>query len=131
MEKIVMKNNKLSFLGCLGLACFLTSLSVYAAPRSYHGDAVSYLKNYAISVCIAKGYSATEVKNDAAAAARGYSEFGEYSLEAHSAVRNLAQQFLARHYGSMSGEPMTLAKCIDLYHSRELDSIIEKYKDKK
>lgn len=38
-----------------------------------------YLRNYALSVCIAEGYSAKEVKNDAAAAARGYMEFGDYS----------------------------------------------------
>jgi hypothetical protein len=30
----------------------------------------------------------------------------------------------------MSGEPMTMAKCIDLYHSQELKQIISKYKDK-
>nr|WP_314727999.1 T6SS amidase immunity protein Tai4 family protein [Serratia quinivorans] len=90
----------------------------------------SQLENYALSACIAEGYSAAEVKNDAAAAARGYTEFGNYSLEAHTAVRNLAKQFLARQYDSMSGEPMTMAKCIDLYHSQELKQIISKYKDK-
>lgn len=51
-----MITKKLSYLNCLGLACFFTSLSVYAAPQSNRGDAVSYLKDYAISVCIAKGY---------------------------------------------------------------------------
>ncbi|SMB39788.1 conserved hypothetical protein [Serratia proteamaculans] len=90
----------------------------------------SQLKNYALSTCIAEGYSAAEVKNDAAAAARGYTEFGDYSLEAHTAVRKLAKQFLARQYDSMSGEPMTMAKCIDLYHSQELKKIISKYKGK-
>ena len=30
-------------------------------------------------------------QNDAAAAARGYMEFGDYSLEAHTAVRALAK----------------------------------------
>ncbi|WP_261134482.1 type VI secretion system amidase immunity protein Tai4 [Serratia entomophila] len=89
-----------------------------------------YLKNYALSVCIAEGYSAKEVKNDAAAAARGYMEFGDYSLEAHTAVRALAKEFLAKPYDSMSGEPMTMAKCIDLVHSQALQTIIKKYQGK-
>jgi len=89
-----------------------------------------YLKNYALSVCIAEGYSAKEVKNDAAAAARGYMEFGDYSLEAHTAVRALAKEFLAKPYDNMSGEPMTMAQCIDLYHSQELNTIIKKYQGK-
>lgn len=42
-------------------------------------------------------------QNDAAAAARGYMEFGDYSLEAHTAVRALAKEFLAKPYDSMSG----------------------------
>ena len=70
-----------------------------------------YLRNYALSTCIAQGYQSKEVKNDAAAAARGYLEFGDYSLEAHTAVIALGKTFLAKTYGSQSGEPMTLAKC--------------------
>ncbi|MGP2651189.1 MULTISPECIES: T6SS amidase immunity protein Tai4 family protein [Serratia] len=73
---------------------------------------------------------AKEVKNDAAAAARGYMEFGDYSLEAHTAVRALAKEFLAKPYDSMSGEPMTMAKCIDLVHSQALQAIIKKYQGK-
>lgn len=69
-------------------------------------------------------------QNDAAAAARGYMEFGDYSLEAHTAVRALAKEFLAKPYDSMSGEPMTMAKCIDLVHSQELQAIIKKYQGK-
>ncbi|CAI0725197.1 Uncharacterised protein [Serratia entomophila] len=88
------------------------------------------LKNYALSVCIADGYSAREVKKDAAAAARGYTEFGDYSLEAHTAVRALAKEFLAKPYDSQSGEPMTMVKCIDLVHSQELQVIIKKYQGK-
>lgn len=84
-----------------------------------------YIKNYALSVCVAKGYNSKQVKDDAAAAARGYLEFGDYSLAAHSAVRKLADQFLAKNYSSQSGEAMVLAKCIDFYHSAELDKLVK------
>lgn len=109
----------------------LIAAAGYAAESHSLYRADDYLKNYALSVCIAKGYNAAEVKNDAAAAARGYNEFGGYSLAAHTAVRKLADDYLARHYDSQSGEPMTLAKCIDLYHSKELDSLLKQYRDKK
>ncbi len=105
------------------------TLNANAATKIDHSSA-EYLKNYALSVCIAEGYSAKEVKNDAAAAARGYMEFGDYSLEAHTAVRALAKEFLAKHYDSVSGEPMTMAKCIDLVHSQALQAIIKKYQGK-
>ncbi|MFQ6787149.1 T6SS amidase immunity protein Tai4 family protein [Serratia marcescens] len=108
------------------------TLNVNAATEIDYSPA-EYLKNYALSVCIAEGYSAKEVKNDAAAAARGYMEFGDYSLEAHTAhtaVRALAKEFLAKPYDSMSGEPMTMAKCIDLVHSQALQAIIKKYQGK-
>lgn len=88
------------------------------------------LKNYALSTCIAQGYQSREVKEDAAAAARGYLEFGDYSLAAHTAVRELSKVFLARQYGSQSGEPMTLAKCIDFYHSQQLDKLVKQFKGK-
>ncbi|MFO6501036.1 T6SS amidase immunity protein Tai4 family protein [Serratia marcescens] len=103
------------------------TLNVNAATEIDYSPA-EYLKNYALSVCIAEGYSAKEVKNDAAAAARGYMEFGDYSLEAHTAVRGLAKEFLAKPYDSMSGE--TMAKCIDLVHSQALQAIIKKYQGK-
>ncbi|HEJ8041238.1 type VI secretion protein [Serratia marcescens] len=105
------------------------TLNVNAATEIDYSPA-EYLKNYALSVCIAEGYSAKEVKNDATATARGYMEFGDYSLEAHTAVRTLAKEFLAKHYDSMSGEPMTMAKCIDLVHSQALQAIIKKYHGK-
>ncbi|ELY4672353.1 T6SS amidase immunity protein Tai4 family protein [Cronobacter muytjensii] len=101
--------------------------SVQAIARTAYSPE-EYLKNYALSTCIAQGYESTEVKSDASAAARGYLEFGEYSLEAHTAVIELGKTFLARKYGSQSGEPMTLAKCIDFIHSDELAALIRRYK---
>lgn len=100
-----------------------------------HADRVNYtpehyLKNYALSACLAEGYQSEEVKKDAGAIAGGYLEFGSYSLSAHTAVRNLAKQYLAKNYPSKSGQPMVLAKCIDLFHSKALEDIVIEYKDK-
>lgn len=110
------------------LVCFL--LSSQAIGRVGYSPE-EYLKNYALSTCLAQGYQAEEVKKDASAAARGYVEFGDYSLAAHTAVEKLGKTFLDKTYGSQAGLPMTMAKCIDFYHSRELADLIRKHKAKK
>ncbi|CAO95669.1 Hypothetical protein ETA_06230 [Erwinia tasmaniensis Et1/99] len=89
------------------------------------------LKNYALSTCLSQGYQNKEIKEDAAAAARGYLEFGDYSLAAHTAARELGKTFLDKQYGSQSGAPMTLAKYIDFYHSQQLDKLVKEFKDKR
>ncbi|WP_144817770.1 T6SS amidase immunity protein Tai4 family protein [Enterobacter sp. DE0047] len=109
------------------LGCFL--LSSQAIGRMEYSSE-EYLKNYALSTCLAQGYQAEEVKKDASAAARGYVEFGDYSLEAHTAVEKLGKTFLAKTYGSQAGVPMTMAKCIDFYHSKELADLVKRYKGK-
>ncbi len=114
--------------GLLALGCFL--LSSQAIGRVGYSPE-EYLKNYALSTCLAQGYQAEEVKKDASAAARGYVDFGDYSLEAHTAVEKLGKTFLNKQYESQAGVPMTMAKCIDFYHSKELADLVEKYKDKK
>lgn len=88
-----------------------------------------YLKNYALSSCIADGYQPKEVVNDAVAASNGYKELGSLDIEAYNAAAVLGRQFLAKRYASQSGEKITLMKCIDFYHSRELDLLVRKYAD--
>lgn len=114
--------------GIIAVATVLFFSSQVNAKPEYSAE--QYIKNYALSVCVAKGYNSKEVKDDASAAARGYLEFGDYSLAAHSAVRKLVDEFLAKTYSSQSGESMILAKCIDVYHSAELESIVKQYKGK-
>lgn len=116
---MVIKINKLSF-----LLLFFSASSI--AHVDYNPE--TWLKNYALSTCLAMGYRAQEVKTDAAAAARGYLEFGSYSLAAHTAVKKLAEAWLQKDYPNKTGVAMVAAKCIDLYHSKELSEIVLKYK---
>ncbi|MBZ2400624.1 type VI secretion system amidase immunity protein Tai4 [Erwinia amylovora] len=109
------------------LTILLLTINAYANNKY---SPQTNLKNYALSSCISQGYQSKEVKEDAAAAARGYLGFGDYSLAAHTAVRKLGKAFLAKEYTSQSGEPMTLAKCIDFYHSGQLDKLVKEFKGK-
>jgi hypothetical protein len=89
-----------------------------------------YLKNFALSVCLADGYASAEAHKDSLAAASGYSELGSLPIEAYEDAEALARRFLAKEYKSVSGQPLTLMKCVDLFHSEELDQIARKYSGK-
>lgn len=100
------------------------------SPAS-HGDAsvrrdyspAEYLKNYALAACIADAYRST----DAVAAANGYKELGSLDIEAYNAAATLGRRFLARDYPAKSGERLDLMKCVDLFHSPELDALVRQY----
>ena len=93
-------------------------------------SAVEYLQNFALSVCLADGYTSSEAVKDSLAAAGGYSELGSLPFEAYEEAESLAKQFLKKKYESMTGQQLTLMKCIDLFHSKELALIAKKYSGK-
>lgn len=90
-----------------------------------------HLKNYALSACIAGGYQSSEVVNDATAAANGYKELGSLEIDAYNEALALIKKFLDRDYASASGEKLVLMKCIDLFHSKELDRLVQRYRKKR
>lgn len=104
-------------------------------PSACYGDSIErkrytptqYLKNYALSSCIADGYQAKDVVHDAIAAANGYKELGSLDIDAYNEAAVLGRQFLAKEYQSHSGEKLVLMKCVDFYHSKELDRLARKY----
>jgi hypothetical protein len=117
----------------------LVALALLAAPSSVDAkdtdvrveySAVQYLKNFALSVCISDGYKSEEVVKDSSDAAGGYLEFGGFPMEAYEEAEALGKKYLAREYKSIHGEKLTLMKCIDLFHSKELDQLARKYNKK-
>lgn len=88
------------------------------------------LKNWALSVCTAMVWDKKRVEkvaDDAGAAAGGYFEYSNAPEVAFDQVRALAKKYAHLRYGgSVPGEFNTM-KCIDLYHSQELDRIVKKY----
>lgn len=115
---------------CCALA--LVTTACYGAPSARkHYTAVQYLKNYALSACIADGYQSKEVVNDAVAAANGYKELGSLDIDAYNDVAALVPKFLSRNYMSQSGEKLVAMKCIDFFHSKELDRLARRYAARK
>jgi hypothetical protein len=91
---------------------------------------VQYLKNFALSTCIADGYKSEEVIKDSTAAAGGYLELGRLPFEAYEEAASLGKKFLAKDYQSISGGQLTLMKCVDFFHSKELDRLAKRYSKK-
>ena len=91
---------------------------------------IQYLKNFALSVCISDGYKSVEVAKDSLGAADGYFELGSFPIEAYEEAEALGKGFLTKEYKSIHGEQLTLMKCIDLFHSKDLDQLAKKYSEK-
>jgi hypothetical protein len=85
------------------------------------------LKNHAFAVCIAKGLGPGEAADKAGAAAREYVEHGTFPIEAYTEAAQLSQTFLARDYKNIYGDDLVFIKCLDFYHSVELDRLARKY----
>lgn len=105
------------------------SASAQKSTKKY--SSIQYLKNYALCTCIADGFESKEVINDAAAGARGYLEFGDLPLEAYTQATLLGRNFLKREYKSITEQKLVLMKCIDFYHSKEMDDLEKKYAKKR
>jgi len=115
------------FLGFI-LASILAGAVADAGRVQY--SPIQYLKNFALSVCLADGYRSAEAVKDSLAAAGGYSELGSLPFEAYEEAESLAKQFLAKKYESVSGQKLILMKCVDLLNSQELDQLAAKYSRK-
>ncbi|MGO9422331.1 T6SS amidase immunity protein Tai4 family protein [Roseiarcus sp.] len=85
------------------------------------------LRNWALSRCIAKAFGPGKVKDDANISASAYLEEIRARPEVYEEIDSLVTQALARTAsGSVKGNYNT-KKCIDLYSSKALRQLIEKY----
>jgi hypothetical protein len=111
---------------CAFVAVILVASAAFCQKRPKY-TAVQYLKNYALSTCVADGFRTGDVFKDAAASARGYMELGDLAMEAHTEATTLGRKFLAQEYKSASGTSLTMMKCIDFYNSVELETLAQRY----
>jgi hypothetical protein len=84
------------------------------------------LKNWALSRCL--GRVATDVKSraDAYATASAYLEFGHQGMEEYDAISTLVEKYVSKPYGGSIESAFNTMKCIDLFHSKELDQFVNK-----
>lgn len=85
------------------------------------------LKNWALSRCLGQVYVDDKSSKDANATASAYLEFGRQPLEAYEALSVVVDKYANKKYtGSVHSEFNTM-KCIDLFHSKELDDLASKF----
>jgi hypothetical protein len=84
------------------------------------------LKNWALTVCLGNVMKDPSDQKDANVSASAYLEFSRAKLEDFEKLRQLALKYAALKYsGSIKGN-FNIMKCINLYHSRELNRLVKK-----
>lgn len=90
--------------------------SAAVRERSYY--------NWALAVCLGEVSLCDSLTKDSKATSGAYLEQGELGTEVYEAMHALAKEYAARHYeGSVPGE-FHIKKCIDLFESEELRTLI-------
>lgn len=124
------------FLFSILAVCGLPS-NTFAEPKpvSSQSKTASYsqkdlLKNWAHSICIAQISRDTYNREDAGKTAAAYLEYGKQPLEAYDELRSLVKKYVQFEYAGATGSNFDTMKCIDLYNSKELDSIVRKWTKK-
>jgi Type VI secretion system (T6SS), amidase immunity protein len=95
-----------------------------SVPMTDQYSQKTLLKNWALSVCLAAIAKDADARDDANATASAYLEFGHQKIEAYDALRELALQYAHRKYGGSIKSDFNTMKCIDLFHSKELDRLV-------
>lgn len=119
-----------STLATVCLAILTAAQPVYGQS----GNAQEYsqkllLKNWALSRCLGQVYPNSQSAKDANATASAYLEFGRQPIQVYEALNVIVDKYVNRKYsGSVRNEFNTM-KCIDLFHSKELDTFSSKYSE--
>lgn len=90
------------------------------------GDQKTLMKNWALSVCFARIARDKQTKEDAGLTASAYLENSRQSLEDFDKIEKIVDKFVALEYGGSVKSDYNTMKCIDLFHSKELDRLVTK-----
>ncbi|KPX45543.1 Uncharacterized protein ALO68_04162 [Pseudomonas syringae pv. helianthi] len=119
--------------------CSLTAFTVHAStqPSSPEGMYRTHAQNYkdmVFATCIASAYKlSANVGTDAGSSVTALREWANYDWEkSPEKPREFVDNYLARDYtnplteSEIKGVKFDLLKCLDLYHSQELDEQTKK-----
>ena len=115
----------------LVLLLLATTGAVSASPsggavRASPNQQRRIFKDWTFARCLTKAAGLhTPAGEDAANSAAALLERGRYGIEAYAAAERLVDRQLAKHYGGSTGGSYTTLKCIDLFHSAELDALVQ------
>ena len=92
----------------------------------YNYSQKTLLKNWALSRCLGRVATDEKSRGDAYATASAYLEFGHQGMDVYKKLDVLIDKYAGKSYhGSIQSDFNTM-KCIDLFHSKELDQVVNK-----
>ncbi len=92
-------------------------------PKTSHDSQKTLLKNWALSICLAQVAQDERTAKDAGFSASASLEFGKQDLAVYGELRALVAKHVALKYGGSVQSEFKTMKCIDLFHSKELDRL--------
>lgn len=111
------------------LLIFALAIAVQGSAAAQHMttkyDQKTLLKNWALSVCLAQVAQDPKTAEDAGITASAYMEFGKQGVEAYEALRKLVHKYKNLQYDGSVKSPYNTMKCIDLFHSKELNRLTQ------
>jgi hypothetical protein len=129
-----LKNMILLPLAILFVGCASTrepsTIIVHPEPESSVYSPRDSLKNWALSICFARiALDDKDARDDADRSASVYSARGNARREERDKIFLLVKQYVSRKYGGFTDIGIKPAefhtmKCIDLFHSAELDDLV-------
>jgi hypothetical protein len=105
----------------LGVILLTLTQPAISQDEAKHYSQKTLLKSWALSRCLGQVYADAKTKEDANATASAYLEFGHQPIEAYDTLSALVTKYVNRKYASSVGSDLNTMKCIDLFHSKELD----------
>jgi hypothetical protein len=113
-----------ALLAVLGVACTHPGSAPCLSDTSRRvAEEETWLKDWALSRCIAKAAQGENAGKDASSTAAALLERGSRGMDTYANLDRVVDSFLARHYGGSVPGEYKLLKCIDLYHSPEVARI--------
>lgn len=131
-----MKQRCFGMLAALALALNTAIGNADTVPTSPQAGARTYAQNYkdmVLATCIANAYAKDgNAAIDSGSSASALRDWTYYDWDKHpyDLVTRLVEKYLARDYhnplveSEIQGVRFDLLKCLDLYHSKELDSLV-------
>lgn len=123
----------LSVFACWTSACSATG-DRQASPQAGERTYAQNYKDMVLATCIATAYkNDQDVAIDAGSSVSALRDWAYYDLEkAPDEIKALVDRYLARDYqnplveSEIKGVRFDFLKCLDLYHSKELDAQVER-----
>lgn len=105
------------------LCCAVSSYAI--TPRHQYNYANE--KKYAVAYCLAKSYPDSEFSSDALYVSGAYIQKGSFDFDIYDQIRKYVATYRKKPYLSKHGKNLNIMQCIDLYQSKELETILNKY----